>query len=342
MKLSRERAIVAALLVGVIAIGGAFYMGHRGVARAADFPCVTAARGNVVIDIKAGASGSDIAQQLRDKGVIESFDAFFRLAVGDPRSERIAPGLHSIDVKICAKDALTQLLDSARIGNLLSISEGAWNSEIKAALLKNGYSKNEVSVGFSLVKLPRPFTTLEGLLFPAQYSFDTSTSVSSIIKSMIARGSSEIRKSGIAAGNKDFNPAQLLTIASLVQAEGDRKDFSKISRVVRNRITKGMPLQFDSTVHYIRQSRGSVFLSTQSTLINSPYNTYRRYGLPPGPINNPGYEAMYAATHPDSGAWLFFITVEPGDTRFTDSLEQFNSWKVLYKKNLMAGKFRSK
>jgi UPF0755 protein len=103
-----------------------------------------------------------------------------------------------------------------------------------------------------------------------------------------------------------------------------------------------MPLQFDSTVHYVKQSRGSVFLSTQSTFINSPYNTYRRYGLPPGPINNPGYDAMYASTHPEAGAWLFFITVAPGDTRFTDSIEEFNNWKVLYKKNLKAGKFRSR
>ena len=63
--------------------------------------------------------------------------------------------------------------------------------------------------------------------------------------------------------------------------------------------------------------------------------------LPPGPINNPGAAAMYAASHPSKGAWLYFITVAPGDTRFTDSLDQFNQWKVLYKENLRAGKFGS-
>jgi UPF0755 protein len=103
-----------------------------------------------------------------------------------------------------------------------------------------------------------------------------------------------------------------------------------------------MPLQFDSTVHYIKGSRGSVFLSTQSTFINSPYNTYRRTGLPPTPINNPGAKAMYAAFHPELGAWLYFITVEPGDTRFTNSYQEFSQWKTLYKKNLRAGKFGSK
>ena len=84
-----------------------------------------------------------------------------------------------------------------------------------------------------------------------------------------------------------------------------------------------------------------MFLSTKSTLINSPYNTYRRYGLPPGPINNPGAAALDAAVNPSDGKWLYFITVAPGDTRFTDTLSQFNEWKAIYKKNLKAGKFRS-
>jgi UPF0755 protein len=234
------------------------------------------------------------------------------------------------------------MLDSKRIGNLLTINEGAWNSEVKKSLIAIGYSQSEVAKAFARVSIPQPFKTLEGLLFPAQYSFDTSTAVDEILKAMINRGKSELDRSGITQGSSEFSTAQLLTIASLVQAEGDTKDFAKISQVVRNRLAKGMPLQFDSTVHYIKQSRGSVFLSTQSTFINSPYNTYRRYGLPPGPINNPGFDAMYAATHPEKGAWLFFITVAPGDTRFTDSIDQFNSWKVLYKKNLKAGKFRSK
>ena len=125
------------------------------------------------------------------------------------------------------------------------------------------------------------------------------------------------------------------------QAEGNEADFEKISQVIRNRLTKGMPLQFDSTVHYVKKSRGSVFLSTQSTLINSPYNTYKRYGLPPGPINNPGFNALRAAVRPQAGDWLYFITVAPFDTRFTSDINEFNNWKIEYKKNLRAGKFRS-
>ena len=312
-----------------------------GISTAPDFTCGSQPQGSTVIDIRSGETGSEIAQDLVSQGVTASYEAFFRVAVGDDRSGRIAPGLHSIDKGICAKDALEQLLDSARIGNLLSITEGAWNSEIKKEMAAIGFTNAEISAAFSSFQIPAGFKTLEGLLFPAQYSFDTSTSVSEILDVMVARGQSEMRAAGFTLSKESFTPAQLLIIASLVQAEGDTEDFAKISQVVRNRLIKGMPLQFDSTVHYIKGSRGSVFLSTQSTLLKSPYNSYRNYGLPPGPINNPGAKAMYAAVHPEKGVWLYFITVAPGDTRFTDSLDEFNNWKVLYKKNLRAGKFGS-
>jgi UPF0755 protein len=159
---------------------------------------------------------------------------------------------------------------------------------------------------------------------------------------MVSRANEEMLSAGFYESREKFTPAQFLTIASLIQAEGKLQDFTKISQVIRNRLVKGMPLQFDSTIHYVKKSRGNIFLSTQGTLINSPYNTYRKYGLPPGPINNPGRQAMNAALNPEPGNWLYFITVAPSDTRFTDNLEQFNIWKLEYKKNLRNGLFRSK
>lgn len=341
MKIDRDTArgfFGVFLALGMIAT---IHFIKPGVSAAPDFSCGVKSNGTTVIDIQSGETGSEIARDLVDQGVTASYESFFRVAVGDNRSGRIAPGLHSIDRGICAKDALEQLLDSARIGNLLSVNEGAWNSEIKQKLASIGFSSAEISAAFSSYLIPNGFKSLEGLLFPAQYSFDTSTSVSEILDVMVSRAQSEMKLAGFTSSKEKFTPAQLLIIASLVQAEGDTQDFAKISQVVRNRLTKGMPLQFDSTVHYIKGSRGSVFLSTQSTLLKSPYNSYRNYGLPPGPINNPGAKAMYAAVHPEKGVWLYFITVAPGDTRFTDSLDEFNNWKVLYKKNLRAGKFGS-
>jgi UPF0755 protein len=244
-------------------------------------------------------------------------------------------------MNLCAKEALDQLLDPKRIANLISVIEGAWSTEIADAMVASGFSRGEVSKAIKSVEIPTDFNTLEGLLFPAQYSFEDETSAQSALSAMINRALLEISNSGIAAGDGNYSPQELLIVASIIQAEGEPKDFGKVSQVIRNRLKIGMPLQMDSTVHYIQKLRGDIFLSTKSTLIKSDYNTYRKYGLPPGPIGNPGSAAMVAAVNPEAGDWIYFITVAPGDTRFTASLDQFNIWKAEYKKNLRAGVFGS-
>ena len=332
--------IASALLLVLIATA-ALREVRAPIRAAADFECSSASIESVDIAIEAGATGSDIAQLLFDAGVVQSSEAYFRVAVGDVRSAKVAPGTHTLSPHICAKDALDQLLDARRIKGLISITEGMWITEVLPQMYAAGFAKGEVDLAIKNPALPQGFSTLEGLLFPAQYSFESGSSARKALDAMVKRAQEEMRKAGFFNAGKDFSPQQLLTIASLIQAEGNTQDFTKISAVIRNRLTIGMPLQFDSTVHYIKKSRGSVFLSTQSTLINSPYNTYKRYGLPPGPINNPGQDALQAALRPALGDWLYFITVAPFDTRFTSSINEFNNWKLEYKKNLKAGKFRS-
>lgn len=309
---------------------------------APDFPCGSPSQSTANINIAAGESGSQIAQSLFDAGVVKSAESYFRVAVGDTRSQKVAPGNHEINMNLCATEALNQLLDSSRITGLINIFEGAWLSEILPQFYAANFSKSDVSSALSNVVKPSGFSSIEGLLFPAQYSFATDTSARVALQSMIDRASKEMSAAGFFSSKGKFTPQQLLIIASLVQAEGNTEDFARISQVIRNRLVKGMPLQFDSTVHYVKKTRGSIFLSTQSTLLNSPYNTYRKYGLPPGPINNPGADALRAAVNPTPGDWLYFITVAPFDTRYTSDINQFNDWKVEYKKNLRAGKFRSK
>lgn len=306
-----------------------------------DFECSQSSRQEVIIEVKSGESGSSIARQLFSKGVTKSSESFFRVAVSNPRAAQIAPGAHRLNKGICAKEALNQLLDSKRLVGLINIVEGAWISEVVPQLYRAGFSTKEVAEALRSIKKPQGFTTLEGLLFPAQYSFASGASAVSALESMILNSTRAMERANFFSSTSNFSPQQLLIIASLVQAEGNIQDFRKISQVVRNRLKIGMPLQFDSTVHYVKKSRGSVFLSTQSTLISSPYNTYRRYGLPPGPINNPGLAAMRAAVNPLSGDWLYFITVAPFDTRFTAEIDEFNLWKVEYRKNLRAGLFGS-
>lgn len=339
MQVSRNSTLkIIALLGAVSVLAGGIYMalnhpnpnpdfapGHPGV--------------EVIVDIPEGATGSEIAKTLFEKGVVRSSSAFFSRAVADSRSSQIAPGAHRVQSHLSAKEALDQLLDTKRIANLIRITEGAWTDEIIAQMVKVGFSKGILLTALGGITRPPGFTGDEGILFPAQYSFGSTSSAQAALQAMVDRFGLEAKASGIDQGGDGFTPEQLLTIASLVQAEGDPSDFGKISQVIRNRLKVGMPLQLDTTIHYITRTRGKVFLSTNATRIASPYNTYLHYGLPPGPIDNPGRAAMDAAVHPTPGNWIFFITVKPGDTRFTDSNAQFLKWKSEYEKNLAAGAF---
>ncbi len=294
---------------------------------------------SVTIEIPKGATGSDVGQILFKAGITKSALAYFRVAVANPKSAQVAPGAHLLNLTISADQALTQLLDPKRIPNLIKIYEGGWNSEVVTAMTQYGFKKNEIELGLKTLSLPKGIVNAEGLLFPAQYTFAKGTSAAQALQTMVDRFSAQPSGYNLLVSKDQYTPQQLLVIASLVQAEGDTKDFAKISRVIRNRLQISMPLQLDSTVHYVKKVRGQIFLSTNSTLIKSPYNTYKHYGLPPSPIGNPGSAALDAALKPASGDWLYFITVAPGDTRFTKSSAQFLTWKALYEKNRKNGAF---
>lgn len=333
------RVGLALFLIAFLTVG-IFLLRSRSVL-ALDYPTapLTTSAPTTSIEILPGMSGSQIAAELFAKGVVASTTVFFRLALVDPRANKIAPGLHILDLKISASQALEQLLDGKRIPNLVIVAEGAWKSEVIAALLIFGFAKSEVSEALKKVSLPMGFSDAEGLLFPAQYSFIKGISALSALQSMIDRFMAEKSAQDILKGDENFTALELLTIASMIQAEGDVGDFTKISQVIRNRLAIDMPLQLDATVQFAKKSRGNIFLSTRSTLINSPYNTYRKYGLPPGPIGSPGSKAMAAALSPAEGDWIYFITVAPSDTRFTNSFDEFLGWKKIYIKNRKAGVF---
>jgi UPF0755 protein len=334
------RVVTAFLFVAVLSLS--IHTVRSSVSSAPDFPTASIGANSpvVVVEIPAGASGSAVGQILYENKVTKSALAYFRAAVADPRSAQVAPGAHELNIEISARQALAQLLDPARIPNLIKVFEGGWKSEVIESLIKYGFTRKDIDTAFKRVILPAGFSNAEGLLFPAQYSFPAGTTALEAVQAMVDRFSDEEMGQKLLAAKGKLSPAQLLTIASLIQAEGGTGDFEKVSRVIRNRLDISMPLQLDATVHYVKKLRGEIFLSTNSTLIKSPYNTYRNYGLPPTPIGNPGADAIAAALKPADGDWLYFITVAPGDTRFTRSHDEFLTWKALFVKNRMAGAFK--
>ncbi|MEW2553375.1 endolytic transglycosylase MltG [Streptomyces zhihengii] len=159
----------------------------------------------------------------------------------------------------------------------------------------------------------------EGYLFPATYPVAADTTPASLLSFMVNTANQRFAAEPFASGMRDadLGPYEAVNMASIVQAEADTAaDMGKVARVVRNRLAGGMPLQMDSTLNYALD-RSTLDTTTADTRLDSPYNTYRRRGLPPTPIGNPGEEALRAVVSPPEGNWLYFVTVGPGDTRFT-------------------------
>ncbi|WP_318198484.1 endolytic transglycosylase MltG [Streptomyces sp. MCL20-2] len=164
----------------------------------------------------------------------------------------------------------------------------------------------------------------EGYLFPATYPIDDATEPVGLLRYMADTARKHFAADHVTAGAQRNNVSvyDTVTIASIVQAEADTPaDMGKVARVVYNRLLKDMPLQMDSTINYALK-RSTLDTTTADTQLDSPYNSYRIKGLPPTPIGNPGEEALRAAVRPTPGPWLYFVTVGPGDTRFTDSYDE--------------------
>ena len=292
----------------------------------------------VQVLIEPGDTGYTISIKLEESDVIKAAKVFYKIALNDRRAKSIAPGVHEIDREISSRSALEQLLDSKRILGVFGFPEGLRKSEIFELLSKS----QSVTGKFSNKIYPNSIyktKQIEGFLFPAQYSFLPGTTFDQAIEQMLKRFNFAAKESKIDQGYLNFSPYELLIIASLVQSEGDPEDFSKISRVIYNRLKIGMPLQINATIDYALNLRGDIRLPYKRLDIDSKYNTYKFRGLPPGPISNPGQDALDATVNPMSGDWLYYVTVKPGDTRFTKSYEEFLGWANEFRKNERDGLF---
>jgi UPF0755 protein len=303
-----------------------------------DYPDTKSSK-KVDILIESGDTGTKIAEKLYRSGVIKASKVFYQLAINEKRSNSISPGIHEIDLKISAKAALDQLLDPERNRGVFGFTEGLRKNEIFDMLKESNLVSGNLSASVKPDKIYKS-SNLEGFLFPAQYSFIPGTTTDDAVNQMLMRFNLAAKSSKIDQGFNGFSPFELVTIASIIQAEGDPQDFTKIARVIYNRLKINMPLQMNATVDYATNRRGKIRLPYKQLDVNSRYNTYKYQGLPPGPIGNPGQEALNAAVNPASGDWLYFITVKPQDTRFTKNFDEFNTWVNEFRRNEKAGLFK--
>lgn len=293
--------------------------------------------GQVEVEIPEGATTSQIGNILKENGVVKSHDAFVEAAATDETAaQSIQPGVYYLREQMSGESAFAMLTDPSSL-NVLTIPEGWQATQIYAAIdeklgLREGTT--EQTAADSDLGLPDwAEEDPEGFLFPARYSVGENTTALDLLREMVDRAEAEYEEMDLEsqAQQAGMTAREVLTIASLIQAEAQEdEDFGKVSRVIYNRLEIDMKLQFDSTVNYAL-GRSTLNVSVDDTQVDSPYNTYQVYGLPPGPIDNPGQQAIDAALNPSQGDWLYFVTVKPGDTRFTSdhaeheqNVEDFN------------------
>jgi len=293
--------------------------------------------GEVQIRVQDGDTLSDIGRTLVEADVVASVGPFVDAAEANADAVGIQPGVYGMRQQMSGRAALDLLLDpKARLLSRVTLPEGLTVQRTLARLAEETGKPVEefATAAKDTASLGLPAYAnglLEGFLFPATYDVEPDTAPAEILRQMVARGVQAMDELQIPEANR----LTVLTKASIVQAEaGSVDDMGKVARVLENRLADGMPLQLDTTVNYANGKSG-ITTTPQDRQNPSPYNTYLHPGLTPGPISNPGEEALRAALNPTPGDWRYFVVVDPhsGDTRFAvtgaehqQNVQLFQQW----------------
>ncbi len=277
----------------------------------------------VKIAVKNGSTLSDIASTLKSESVIDHVSPFILATrmMGYERS--IKSGVFSLKNAKTNYSIIHQLVIGNPIVKRVTIPEGLTvestaiifeetvgiNSKEFIRLCRDDHFINSMGINVE---------SLEGYLFPDTYYFQENEEPEVIIQKMVSECLAFFDDSlSVLASQFEFTDFEVLTLASIIEGEAIYdSERPLISAVYHNRLRKHMKLQADPTIQYIIED-GPRRLLNKDLKIESPYNTYLYYGLPPGPINNPGEESILAAVNPSDVEYLYFVA--NGDGRHTFS-----------------------
>jgi peptidoglycan lytic transglycosylase G len=335
--------LVLLLVVAVIAVLGLvwvrqeLYRPYRGYS------------GSMILEIEPGTSAPKLAQTLVERGVLEKRLPFLlRYVVGRPL-HRIKAGEYLFDRPLRPIDVYQKIVRGEVYLHTVLIPEGSDRFDI-ASILNRDLKINEeeflrVTQETSLIHdLDPQAPTLEGYLFPDTYRFPRGVSSSTVVETMLSRFrhiyNSKIKKDLESSG---ASLHEVMTLASLVEKETpDHMERPIVAGVFTRRLERGMPLACDPTVVYAarldhRMLERPLPPITKSELeFDSPYNTYRHSGLPPGPIANPGQASILAALEPAPGDALYFVSNNHGGHVFAKTLAEHERNVARYRKEVAA------
>ncbi len=293
--------------------------------------------GEAVVEINRGDTTSLIADKLIEAGVINSWYLFkleARLS-----GAKIKAGEYSIPLKLSIRDVIAFLDKGKTLLHKVTIREGLTIPEIAAALEEsNMVAANDFMDAVAQLaqsnKWAIPAKTLEGYLFPETYNFRKGVKADSVAREMVNTFYKQVAT--VAPEELMKNPEALhevVTLASIIEKEtGAEHERKVISAVFTNRLKKNMLLQSDPTVIYaLPKFDGNIRKKDLS--YDSPYNTYKYAGLPPGPIASPGLGSLDAALNPASESYLYFVSKNNGEHYFSRTLREHNNAVRKYQLN---------
>lgn len=336
---------IAIVLIVLAALGGGYFY-----ITSALNPLSPQSKEQKIIEIPSGSSVTKISGILQSKGIIKDARVFSYYVKFKKESGFMA-GSYQLSPSMNVQEVINRLR-SGKVAPVITITipEGKQLKEI-SQIIANALNKPENDVFNRLndrtyiqkliEKYPKLLSNeilnsnimypLEGYLFPATYPFYKSNpSIDEVINIMLEKSNEVLAPYQDQLKPKKLTIHQLLTMASLIEQEATEKaDRNKISSVFYNRLQKGMPLQTDPTVLYAEGKHKDRVLYSDLE-VNSPYNTYKNIGLPPGPISNAGKVSIEAALNPEQTDFYYFLATADGSVIFSKTLDEHNQEKAKY------------
>ena len=290
------------------------------------------------ISISKGMSLNSVINLLHENNLIVNKNVLKAKILIRGLSSKVPTGTFLIEGKVSDAILIDSIFNKGPIKLKLTIPEGTSAKKIFESinlLLKTDHRFDNLFTEKNILnKYNISGSSLEGYLYPNTYFFFNDTSPVDIVDTLVSQFWIEFDQKLLNRANElGLSVHEVVTLASIIEGEAMLdSERSTISSVYHNRLKINMKLQADPTIQYIIEGPPKT-LSTRDLRIKSPYNTYQNYGLPPGPINNPGIQSIKAALYPLETDYLFFVAQGDGSHKFTTNERDHEAAKRVYKIN---------
>ncbi len=328
----KRNAVIGGVVVVIFVLGVGVSLGLSGSGTSANRATKQVdADAPIYLRIEPGMTASSIGLMLSDHDVIDSRFCFWLLSKLNGADDKFKTGMYRFERNMNTRDVLNIIINGETSPIRFTIPEGFNVNEIAARLDEQGItsaddfkkSAKKFAPYRYMVDEPNANYRAEGFLFPDTYEIDDNLPAISILQ-MMARNfdnrlTEEMRER---AASEGLSVYELVTLASLVEKEARfDEDRPIIAQVFLKRLKMDMPLQSDTTIQYLLDAPKED-VSYEDTEIESPYNTYQHIGLPPGPIANPGMDAIEAVLYPANTDYLYFVADRQGHNHYSRTYDE--------------------